>query len=240
MLQSDSAAVADGTENPISNTSSTVGWRSCWCSLHRKHHFQWYFHWGRGVSCSIVARLFIVPLPSNGCLFRSPCHNIKTFYNIRNRWILFFLFNIIFRVTFVDIYYSLICFTPSPLWCQIEIYSCFVYYLSESLEFEVHDIFLLYVLHIVTRLLKRCPLHGNGSINKQAVTRQQLATTIKELLGAVFSVWSVLRLYRESRWGSSASCHRSSWQPVIAIQGYKLPSVVADSQPASEWVDSDG
>jgi hypothetical protein len=40
-----------------------------------------------------------------------------------------------------------------------------------SLESEVLDIFLFYVLHIMAWLLKCCLLHGNGSINKRAVTR---------------------------------------------------------------------
>jgi hypothetical protein len=31
--------------------------------------------WWCGVSCSTVASLFVVPLPSNGCLFHSLCHN---------------------------------------------------------------------------------------------------------------------------------------------------------------------
>jgi hypothetical protein len=100
ILQSDAAVLADRTENTVSNTSSIVVWRSCQHRLHRKYLFQWYFHWWRSVACSIVASLFIVPLPSNGCLFHSPCHNIKALYNIKNCWILFFLLNIIFCLMF--------------------------------------------------------------------------------------------------------------------------------------------
>jgi hypothetical protein len=40
----------------------------------------------------------------------------------------------------------------------------------ESLESEVHYVFILCVLHTVIRLLKRCLLHGNGSINKWCIT----------------------------------------------------------------------
>jgi hypothetical protein len=61
------------TENTASHNYS-VAWRNCPRGRLRKHRSQLYFHWLRGVTCSVVASLFIVPLPSNGSLFHSPCH----------------------------------------------------------------------------------------------------------------------------------------------------------------------
>jgi hypothetical protein len=59
---------------------------------------------------------------------------------------------------------------------------CYAYFLSHN---------------IVTWLLKHCPFHGNGSINKRVIARQRRAVTI-ELLRAVFSMPSVPRLYSDS------------------------------------------
>jgi hypothetical protein len=58
----------------------------------------------------------------------------------------------------------------------------------------------------VVRLLEHCPLHGNGLISRWAITRQWPATTLEELLGAMFSVWSGARLYSEIRQGSGVTC----------------------------------
>jgi hypothetical protein len=76
----------------------------------------------------------------------------------------------------------------------------------------------------VTLLLKCCPLRGNGLINKRSITRQQLATTsvtVEALLETVFSMWSMLKLYRDH--GSQK--HKSKR---ISTVGNRLVKIVTE------------
>jgi hypothetical protein len=116
-------------------------------------------------------------------------------------------------------------------------------------------------LHILTWLLKHCPLHGNGSINKRAITIQRPMTTIEELLGAVFSMRSMLRLYSESHQGNLVSCGHNElqdshqpvktwvwklrnlhcWSRYQAMPGEDTEDFMcAAVQWCVEWIDNDG
>jgi hypothetical protein len=57
-----------------------------------------------------------------------------------------------------------------------------------SMEFTIN--YKLRINGAVTWLLKHCLLCENSLMNEQVITRQRPTTTIEELLGVVFSMWS--------------------------------------------------
>jgi hypothetical protein len=56
--------------------------------------------------------------------------------------------------------------------------------------------------NVETWVLKHYPLCGNGSLKKRAIARQRPATTIEDLLGALFYKRAVARPCSESRRGN--------------------------------------
>jgi hypothetical protein len=85
-------------------------------------------------------------------------------------------------------------------------------------------VFVFSYFYTVTWLLEQCPLHGNDSINKWAIVRQWPMTTREELLEAVFSTWSMLRLYSESRQGNCVSCSYDLVETVASQKWHKQES----------------